>query len=154
MRKIIYGFLMLAVPTVAFAANELSLTTTSFLQKQVVDAQGRRKTVLEDAKLVVPGSRILYVFSFRNNGPKPATGVVFTDPVPAGMTFDGTDDASAVVSVDAGASWGPLALAKVRTAAGVLRAAQPGDVTHVRWAFRTAIAPGSSGKLSMRVIVK
>lgn len=36
---------------------------------------------------VAVGSNIAYNITFANNGPRPAGGVVFTDPLPAGVTF-------------------------------------------------------------------
>jgi uncharacterized repeat protein (TIGR01451 family) len=154
MRRLLSGLLLAAVPVAAHAAGEFTLTQSSYMQKEVVDALGHRKVLLVEPKLVVPGTRILYVFNYRNNGQKPATGVVFTDPIPTSISFLGTDDVNAVVSTDSGVTWGPLAQARVKTATGALRPALPSDVTHIRWAFRAPVMPGVSGKLSFRGIVK
>ncbi len=37
---------------------------------------------------------------------------------------------------------------------GTRRAAQPADVTHVRWAFQKPIPVGGTGKLMFRGVVK
>jgi hypothetical protein len=96
----------------------------------------------------------VFVHSYRNGGKVPATNFAMTNPMPTGVGYLGSDDASATVSVDGGKTFGPLATAKVRGADGKPRAATPGDVTHVRWVLNSAIPVGSTGKFSFRGIVK
>jgi uncharacterized repeat protein (TIGR01451 family) len=146
--------LMMATPAVAMAANEVSLTSTAYLQKEVVDAQGRRKIVLEDPKIVIPGNRVAFVLNYRNTGAKPATNFVITNPVPNGVTFTSADEPWAVVSVDGGAAWGALGTAKVKMPSGTLRPAQPSDVTHIRWVIKSPIPANGGGKVTFRAIVK
>jgi uncharacterized repeat protein (TIGR01451 family) len=109
--------------------------------------------VVEEARKVVPGDGIVFEFSYRNGGAKPATGFVITDPLPANVAFAGGETAGAVYSVDHGKSWGPLGSLRVPTANGGARAATSADVNGVRWAF-PAIAPGATGKVSFRGIVR
>jgi uncharacterized repeat protein (TIGR01451 family) len=104
--------------------------------------------------VVTPGDRLVFVLGYRNAGAEPATGFVLTDPIPPSVSFTGSDDASAVVSVDGGRSWGKLASLKVVQADGTSRPAVAADVTHVRWSFDRPIASGSGGELSFQGVVK
>ena len=59
-----------------------------------------------------------------------------------------------LVSVDGGRQWGSLSELTVAETDGTRRAAQPADVTHVRWAFDKPVPAGGTGKLLFRGVVK
>ena len=147
------AILALVAPAAALAAEPVSLTSRVLVEHVKKDAAGRPQKVLEEAKKVVPGEAIVFEFSYRNAGAKPATGFVISDPLPANVAFAGGETAGAVYSVDHGNSWGPLASLRVKTANGGTRAANSADVNGIRWAF-PAIAPGGSGQVSFRGLVK
>jgi uncharacterized repeat protein (TIGR01451 family) len=152
--KFLLTLLALIAPVAANAANEVSLTSSVFVEKTVPQADGRTRLVLEEPKVVVPGDKLVFVLNYRNQGAKPATDFVVTNPMPGAVAYQGTPDAGAIVSVDGGKSWGPMASLKVRKADGTFRSAYPEDVTHVRWAMKTPIPVGAAGKLSFRGIVR
>ena len=145
--------LPLTMPVAALADGAISTKITSFVEKTVPGINGASKLVLQEPKQVYPGDKIVYVLSYHNSGAQPATNFAITDPIPQHLVFDGTPDSSALVSVDGGKSWGALGALKVSSSSGV-RAARPEDVTHVRWALKTAIPAGAEGKLSFRGTVK
>ena len=136
------------------AATQVALTNSVFVERVSTDGNGNRKVVLEEPKMVTPGDRLVFVLNYRNASAKPAEKFVVTNPLPAAVQFAEQDEAAAVVSVDGGKSWGSLAQLRVRTADGAERAAQYGDVTHIRWAFNQPIPAGGTGKLMFRGIVK
>lgn len=147
----LFAFLL---PAVAQAANDVALTSAVFVEKTVPEANGKTRLVLEEPRTVVPGDKLVFVLAYRNQGAKPATDFVVTNPMPGAVAYQGTGDAGAIVSVDGGKSWGPLSALKVRKADGSVRAAYPEDVTHVRWAMKTPIPAGAAGKLSFRGVVR
>jgi len=151
MKKLI-TLIALTLPVAAFAQTQVETKITPFVEKAVQEASGT-KLVLETPNKIFPGDKIVYVLSYHNTGQSPATNFAITDPIPEHMTFDSSPDASALVSVDGGKTWGSLAALKVSTPNG-LRAARPEDVTHIRWALKTAIPAGAEGKLSFRGTVK
>ena len=118
----------------------------------VVD-KGVEKTVLATPKIVVPGNRLLFSTSYRNESATPVQNFVVTNPVPAGIAVAAPDAASLTVSVDGGKTWGKLAALVVKDTKGAARPAQAGDVTHVRWTLAT-IAPGAAGAVAYHAIVK
>jgi uncharacterized repeat protein (TIGR01451 family) len=140
-------------PAAVLAAEPVSLTSRVLVEHVKKDAAGRPQKVLEEAKKVVPGEAIVFEFSYRNAGAKPATGFVISDPLPANVAFAGGETAGALYSVDHGKSWGPLASLRVATANGAARPATSADVNGIRWAF-PAIPPGGAGKVSFRGFVK
>ncbi len=152
--RIFLALLMLLMPGVAQAASDVALNSAVFVEKTVSGADGRQKTVLEAPKVVVPGDRLVFVLSYKNQGDRPATDFIVTNPLPGAVAYQGTTDDRAQVSVDGGRNWGALIALKVRESDGSLRSARMEDVTHVRWPMRKSIAPGAKGNLSFRGIVR
>jgi uncharacterized repeat protein (TIGR01451 family) len=152
--RIFLALLMLLTPGIAFAANDVVLSSAVFVEKMVADTNGRAKVILEAPKVVVPGDKLVFVLSYRNAGAQPATDFVVTNPLPGAVSYQGTADDAAQVSVDGGRNWGALAALRIKEADGDVRSARMEDVTHVRWPMRKAIAPGAKGKLSFRGIVR
>jgi uncharacterized repeat protein (TIGR01451 family) len=152
--KIWLALLALLAPATAFAADNVTLTSKVLVERVKPDSNGKPVTVREEPGVVTPGDRLVFVLSYRNAGSQPATGFTLTNPIPPAVAFTASDDASAVVSVDDGKSWGALASLKVVQADGTSRAAVPADVTHIRWSFGRPIAAGSGGELSFRGVVE
>ena len=152
--KILLALFALLAPVAASAAGNVSLTTKVFVERVKADADGKPVTVREEPGVVTPGDRLIFVLGYRNGGAEPATGFTLTNPIPPSVAFTGSDDASAVVSVDGGKSWGALASLKVVQADGTSRPAAAADVTHIRWSFGRPIAAGSGGELSFRGVVE
>jgi uncharacterized repeat protein (TIGR01451 family) len=152
--KIWLALIALLAPATAYAANDVSLSSKVLVEKVKNGPDGKAVTVREAPGVVVPGDKLVFVLSYRNGGSQPATGFTLTDPIPASIAFAGSEDSTAVVSVDGGKSWGPLATLKVVQADGTSRPAVAADVTHIRWSFGRPIAAGSGGELSFRGVVK
>jgi uncharacterized repeat protein (TIGR01451 family) len=152
--KIWIALIALLAPIAAQAADNVSLASEVLVERVKPDANGKPQIVQEKPSVVVPGDKLVFVLNYRNGGAEPATGFTVTNPIPAAVSFAGGEDATAVVSVDGGKSWGKLASLKVAQADGTSRAAQVGDVTHIRWSFNQPIAASTGGKLSFRGVVK
>jgi uncharacterized repeat protein (TIGR01451 family) len=154
MIRTLLAVVLAASPVSAFAAGAVGVVSEMFVERAVVQPDGKTKTVLVKQKSGPPGTQLVFTHSYRNTAAKPVANFGMTNPIPSGVDFVSTDDASASVSVDGGKTYGPLALVKVRAADGTQRAARPEDVTHVRWVFKTPIPAGGSGKLSFKGTVK
>jgi uncharacterized repeat protein (TIGR01451 family) len=152
--KILLALFALLAPVAASAADNVSLTSKVYVERVKPGADGKPVTVREDPGVVTPGDRLVFVLGYRNGGGEPATGFTLTNPIPPSVAFTGSDDASAIVSVDGGKSWGPLGSLKVVQADGTSRPAVAADVTHIRWSFGRPIAAGSGGELSFRGVVE
>lgn len=134
------------------AAQPIELKGDVKLDKVIVE-QGRQKHVLVEPTVVVPGDKLVFATAYRNTGALAVNNFVVTNPIPAGVMLAPDGVAQAEVSVDGGKSWGKLANLTVAGSNGAKRAAQSGDVTHVRWTLAT-VTPGASGTLTYRGIVR
>ena len=152
MRLFLLTFLtLIAVPAMA---SPVALSNNVFVERISTDAQGNRRVILEEPKVVTPGDRLVFVLNYRNASAKPAEKFVVTNPMPAAVQFAEQGDGAAQLSVDGGKSWGNLAALQVTDANGSIRPARAQDVTHIRWAFNAPIPAGATGKLMFRGIVK
>ncbi len=112
-------------------------------------------TLLDPATVeVIPGDRLLFTNSYRNIGRDAVTGFVVNNPVHGAVTFVEVLEDWALVSVDGGQNFGKLAELGVAEATPDERPAVASDVTHIRWILASPIAPGASGELRFRGIVK
>ncbi len=160
----------------AKAKAAVTLSSKAMIERVETDANGAQKTVLKTPSdvIVVPGDKVIFTLSYVNQSAEPAASFRATNPMPGPIQFLSAAEEWAVVSVDGGKIWGKLAALTVveRTEEAALtdpetgeitqdavsteeqRAARAEDVTHVRWAFADDIAPGASGSVSYRGLVK
>lgn len=136
----------------------IELTVKSFQEVAVVDKDGKTVKKTVPVAKIVPGDEVIYVISWKNNGAKPAGDVVVNNPVPPQVSFvAGSSPAAGAkdeVSVDGGKAWGKLEALTVKTADGKARPATGADVTTVQWKLLAPVAPGASGSVGYRAIVK
>ena len=111
--------------------------------RQVVE-NGQARETLEEPNQVLPGDKLVFTTRYTNAGTQPATDFVVTNPLPGPVKLAKVD--SFEVSVDGGKTFGARAALKAAAADGKPRAAELGDVTHVRWRV-ASIAPGASGEV-------
>lgn len=144
---------MLALAPVAFAADSpVTLESTVKLDKLVTEG-GKSKHVLVDPVKVIPGNHLVFVTRYRNAGAKPVENFVVTNPLPGAVVLADDGFGGFEASVDGGKAWGKLAALRLPDGKGGSRAAQAGDVTHVRWVI-PVIAPGASGSLEYHAVVR
>lgn len=131
----------LAAP--AFAQSGVALKGDVKVVRQVTE-NGKAVERLEEPSQVLPGDRLVFTTRYTNGGSKPVDDFVVTNPLPAPVKLAKVD--SFEVSVDGGKSFGSLTALKATGVDGKPRAAELGDVTHVRWRV-ASIAPGASGEV-------
>ncbi|MFZ5842066.1 MAG: hypothetical protein ACOY3E_04125 [Pseudomonadota bacterium] len=136
----------------------IELTVKSFQEIDVTDKNGKVEKKTVPVAKIVPGDEVIYVISWKNNGAKPASDVVVSNPVPPQVTFVAgsakAPGAKDEVSVDDGKTWGQLETLMVKADDGKLRPATGADVTVVQWKLSAPVAPGASGSVGYRAIVK
>ena len=158
------------------AKAAVTLSSKAMIERVETGANGAQKTVLKTPSdvIVVPGDKVVFTLSYVNQSAEPAASFRATNPMPGPIQFLSAAEEWAIVSVDGGKTWGRLAGLTVteRSEEAALtdpetgeitqeavsteeqRAARAEDVTHVRWAFADDIAPGASGSVSYRGLVK
>jgi uncharacterized repeat protein (TIGR01451 family) len=152
--RLLLALVAFAIPSVASAADSVALSSSVFVERQLVDSNGRSRVELHAPQVVTPGDRLVFILSYRNTGEKPAQHFTVTNPLPQAVAYAGTPDEQAQISVDGGRSWGLLSSLRVREEDGRWRNARPEDVTHIRWTLAQPIRVGATGKLSFRGTVR
>jgi uncharacterized repeat protein (TIGR01451 family) len=158
---------MAAMAAAAQSKPAVSLASEVFVERKIVDAAGKETVSLKKPGevVIVPGDRVVFKTSYKNNGIDAATGFRATNPMPAPIQFVSAREDWAEVSVDGGVTWGKLAALTVTpkaeaaadgaaSAAPAARAATEADVTHVRWVFNDPIPAGAGGEVSYIGFVK
>jgi uncharacterized repeat protein (TIGR01451 family) len=147
-----------ATPVLAAPTDPVALSAQVFVEQRHEDANGARRLVLTPVRRVTSGDRLVFVLRYRNAGTRPIANYVVTNALPAGVRLDGRLDASAArgieVSADGGLHWGKPGALFARNSDGRLRPATLEQVTHVRWVAPAPIAPGATGQISYRGIVR
>jgi uncharacterized repeat protein (TIGR01451 family) len=142
MMRMFAAALALGLPTLASAAAPaVSLSNDVFTERTVTRA-GRSETVLTPPALAMPGDTLLFATRYRNARAATVRNVVVTNAVPAGLTLSDHATPGALVSLDGGRRFVPLASISGRE-----------GITHVRWTL-PAVAPGSEGMLQFRAVVR
>jgi len=132
----------------------VSLETRIFVETFATAPDGAVERQLKPAEVVVPGDRLVYVLRYRNNGTRPASEFVVTNPLPATVEFAGDESPGAEMSVDGGKAYGPLTQLTVSEPGGATRAARRPDVTHIRWRIPGAVAPKAGGEVMFKARLK
>jgi len=150
--------------TVAPQRSNVKIESKILVERSAKDASGKEitKTFKPSEVKVVPGDKLVFVNSYQNTATSAFSGFVVNNPIHSAVTFTDVSESWALVSVDGGKSYGKLTGLTVTDKAtgedgvekNINRPAQPKDVTHIRWAFAKPIAPGASGEVRFRGVVK
>ena len=140
----------------AYAAG-LTASQTVEVAIVAVDANGETKTRFEPAAEISPGDEVRYVLSYANSGDDSAENVRLDMPVPNEIELiDGSVEAAGArvtYSIDNGSSYAARDMLTI-SANGQARIAVAEDITHIRWTFAEAIAPGQTGTISYRGVLQ
>lgn len=138
----------------AFASGPLSVTSSVLVEQRSAATDGTTAVRLVAPKRVTPGDQVTLVLDYRNTAAKPIADVVLVNRVPAGMVFRAAAPTPLPeYSVD-GSAFASIDRLRVRTADGAQRPATPGDVVAVRWRLPDPVAPGASGRVTFRAVLK
>jgi len=148
-----------AAPLAAVAADpqaDVKIDSMIRVERTTKSENGETVTELLDPATikVVPGDRLLFINRYHNMGDRNVTGFVVNNPVHQAVAFVEVLEDWALVSVDGGQNFGKLPELSVTDGDQARRPAVTADVTHIRWALPSPIAPGASGELRFRGTVK
>ena len=140
----------------AAALAQVSATQAVVMEKVSVGPDGRTEIEREPAERVIPGDRIAYVLTYRNEGAEAAEDLVLVMPVPETMTVVAGSEEGGIAdySIDGGRTWGAFSALRVPAEEGGIRPAVADDVTHLRWTLADRLAPGEAGEVSYRATLR
>ena len=152
--KFLIAIFALIAPASAVLGNQVALDSEIFVERSVEQTDGSVTVTLEAPSRVVPGDSLIFVLNYENTGVERAENFVVTNPMPEAVAFVEVIDEGAIFSVDGGETFGPLTELRIASENGVERDAQAVDVSHVRWTLTDPIAPGATGQLRFRGVVR
>lgn len=150
---------------------DVKIDSKIMVERTDASESGKTVTKLVDPATVkvIPGDKLLFINTYRNTGDSAVTGFVVNNPVHSAVALIEVVEDWALVSVDGGKNFGKLSelsVTEMVTAAAekaaeettapvqTTRPAVASDVTHIRWVLTSPIAPGASGELRFRGVVK
>lgn len=145
----------------ALIAAALTMSAPAFAQEGRVELQTSIQIVqataegdvLAPATTVVPGDRLEFHVSYRNQTGATVTDFVVVNPVPGNVVVTSQSASQIEVSIDGGEVWGPLSAFAVTDAEGNRRPAVAEDVTHLRWII-ASLAPEEEGAVTYQAVVE
>jgi len=156
-RVIIAVPMMLVAFAVAAQSQPITVNTVAEKEERYTDKQGVERTRLVPVATVVPGDQVIYTITFANKGADTATGIKIVDPIPDEMTYiagsafgPGTE---ITFSADGGATYASADDVTVNDA-GVERAAQPAEYTHIKWVFNQPLEPSTQAYAQFKAVLK
>lgn len=142
----------IAVPVAAQQSPAVALSSTVMVERKVTDASGASRIEQVPADRVVPGDRLWFRTSYRNDAGHDVRDFVITNPLHPAVQLAPQADPELTVSVDKGRTWGKLADLHITAPDGSKRPAGPADVTHIRWTLGV-IAQGEAGERAFAAVV-
>lgn len=152
--------IFLTLSSFALAAAGIELKSTAQTDIIVKNAKGEKEVVRVEAASanILPGDTIIFSTHYVNQGEKPATDIVITNPMPEHMLYlDGTAEGKGArieFSADQGKSYASAGKLKVKDSEGRDRSANAADYTHIRWIIEGALEKGAKGSVSFKAKVK
>jgi hypothetical protein len=135
----------------AHAQGKSAVALESVIEVEASDAAGVTSYGSPEKGTVVPGATLRFSVYYANTTDELASALSVTNPIHPAVEFIRVEENWALLSVDGGKTFGALAdlTVTVTTAEGVssTRAANPADVTHIRWTLDRPLAPQEKGSL-------
>lgn len=153
-------FTLLSGFALAAHAAEGAIKVTSIAEVEVatIGKDGKKTVKRTSPEKAVPGTEVIFTNRFENASNKAASDIVIDNPIPkdtiykAGSAFG--KDAVIVFSADGGKTFGAAENLKIRGADGRQLNAVPSEYTHIRWTYRGQLAPGKTGEVGFRTVIK
>jgi uncharacterized repeat protein (TIGR01451 family) len=151
--------LCLTLPCAALAAGtNIRFESKAEIEIKEINEKGEKVLVRQPAKLVVPGTIVIYTNSYTNISTKSAENLVITNPVPEKMEFlSGSvlpDTAVITYSIDGGKTYATPDQLIITEADGRKRTAEAREYTHIRWQIQDPLPTGGTGQVEFRARLK
>lgn len=140
------------------AESAIKVTSTAQVEVEAIAKDGKKTLTRAPVAKAVPGTEVIYTTTFENTSNKPAESISINNPVPNDSEYKGGSafgkNCEILFSVDGGKTFGHAEELKIIGADGKARAALPREYTHIRWNHKAKLAPGKSGEVGFRAVIK
>ena len=151
--------LLVSLSQGVYAADAaIKVTRIAQTEVEVIGKDGKKAIERTPVAKAIPGTEVIYTTTFANTIDKPTGNISINNPIPehteykAGSAFG--KDCEILFSVDGGKTFGHAEDLKVTGADGRRRTAMPEEYTHIRWNYKAQLAPGKSGEVGFRAVIK
>jgi uncharacterized repeat protein (TIGR01451 family) len=145
-------------PVVFAADGAIKVTSIAQTEVEVVGKDGKKTLQRTPVTRAVPGTEVIYTTTFENAINKPAGNISINNPIPANTEYKAGSafgkDCEILFSIDGGKTFGHAENLRIRGADGKERPALPKEYTHIRWNYKGQLAPGKSGEVGFRTVIK
>lgn len=142
----------------AQAAEAVKVTSIAEVEVVSVGKDGKKSVKRTAPDKALPGTEVIFTNIFENISNKTVSNIVINNPVPENTFFKAGSaegkDTEITFSVDGGKSMALPEKVFIKEADGKLRIALPNEYNHIRWIYKGQLAPGKSGQVSFRVVIK
>jgi uncharacterized repeat protein (TIGR01451 family) len=140
------------------AAGAVSVKSEAFIETEVKGDDGKARLVRQAPTKATPGTVVLFVNTATNTSKKVVSGIMLNNPIPAHTEYQVGSaygaDTEMTFSVNGGKSFALPDELRVKAADGTLQLAKASDYTHVRWAYKNALAPTEAVEVGFRALIK
>ena len=146
---------LLLTATFVYAAGQIKVEISAQEEIVVINKDGEKEIHHTPPASVEPGDVVLYTLSYHNDNTEPAESIVLTNKIPKHMRYiedsaTSNDQLTVVFSVDNGATYDRPENLFIPTKDGGERGAMTADYTHIKWHFKTPLAPQAKGALTYK----
>lgn len=158
--SLVLAALLSTVSVAAFAAGgSLKLTHDVYSEVEKKDEAGHWGKVRVFTHKAVPGDTVLYVTTVENVGKKSVdAGAAVTAPVSEHTEYQADSAFGANTemrfSIDGGKSYASPDKLTIKTSDGAVLRAPATAYTNIQWIFKSQFAPGATGEVGFRAIIK
>ncbi|MGB8518178.1 MAG: hypothetical protein WCD45_09855 [Gallionella sp.] len=162
-RVLVSGVLAIFLGSFSFAAiaagGSFRVAHDVYVEVEKVDDAGRKHVERVVAHKGIPGDAMLYVTTVENIGKKAAdSGAAITVPVPQNTEYQAGsaygDNTEITFSIDGGKNFASPEKLSVKSSDGYEQIASSSSYTNIRWTFKKQFAPGATGEVGFRAIIK
>lgn len=140
------------------ADGAINVSSIAQVEIEVADKDGKKSLKRAPVTKAVPGTEVIYTTTFTNTLNKAAENININNPIPNDSEYKGGSafgkDCEILFSIDGGKTFGRAEKLKIKGADGKERSALPREYTHIRWNYKTKLAPGKSGEVGFRAVIK
>jgi uncharacterized repeat protein (TIGR01451 family) len=133
----------------------IALKSTAEVEQEVVDAKGQKSVKLVPAAKVVPGTVVVWTVTADNTCKQPSDKVTINNAIPEHMSYvanSATGQGSDIMYSLDGKSFGSAEQLSVQEN-GAARKARADEYKHIRWIFKSALAPGAQAVARFRAVL-